>query len=117
MRHSACTKQDKLTEHDWSHVVEVRTIEDDEHSTSHLFQPDTNSSYLSKIAVIRSKVKPRSRRGHNTTHQTRTGNLQSLCSTAVDNLVVPSVTLVSILNRSEEHTSELQSRPHLVCRL
>src|SRR3989442_11124067 len=28
-----------------------------------------------------------------------------------------SVTVLPILERSEEHTSELQSRPHLVCRL
>src|SRR3989442_5793576 len=27
------------------------------------------------------------------------------------------ITIVSNHNRSEEHTSELQSRPHLVCRL
>src|SRR3989442_4918865 len=27
------------------------------------------------------------------------------------------VTRISVMNRSEEHTSELQSRPHLVCRL
>src|SRR5690625_5958840 len=36
-------------------------------------------------------------------------------STAQADLVVPSS--LDVLNRSEEHTSELQSRGHLVCRL
>src|SRR6266498_583055 len=31
--------------------------------------------------------------------------------------VAPNSTLESLQARSEEHTSELQSRPHLVCRL
>src|SRR5690554_7556552 len=30
---------------------------------------------------------------------------------------VPKTYLTETVNRSEEHTSELQSRPHLVCRL
>src|SRR2546422_8170274 len=32
-------------------------------------------------------------------------------------LVLPSLVLIAITIRSEEHTSELQSRLHLVCRL
>src|SRR2546422_6865024 len=32
-------------------------------------------------------------------------------------LAIPSLTRVTIAERSEEHTSELQSRLHLVCRL
>src|SRR5690554_7651893 len=32
-------------------------------------------------------------------------------------ILVPIILLGYILSRSEEHTSELQSRPHLVCRL
>src|SRR5690554_7077577 len=31
--------------------------------------------------------------------------------------IIPILTWYSVLIRSEEHTSELQSRPHLVCRL
>src|SRR5690554_91595 len=32
-------------------------------------------------------------------------------------ITVPPGTRIQMKNRSEEHTSELQSRPHLVCRL
>src|SRR5436305_7998209 len=31
--------------------------------------------------------------------------------------VLPECDVLNLLRRSEEHTSELQSRPHLVCRL
>src|SRR3954453_13313628 len=34
-----------------------------------------------------------------------------------DTVVVPGLHLPTTVSRSEEHTSELQSRPHLVCRL
>src|SRR3989442_6075488 len=39
------------------------------------------------------------------------------CATRAFDLGHPWAFLPSILSRSEEHTSELQSRPHLVCRL
>src|SRR5690554_7781859 len=32
-------------------------------------------------------------------------------------LIAQLVKIIFFINRSEEHTSELQSRPHLVCRL
>src|SRR5690554_1960284 len=35
----------------------------------------------------------------------------------VTQLGVESASLIAVIGRSEEHTSELQSRPHLVCRL
>src|SRR3989442_4702680 len=40
----------------------------------------------------------------------------SLLKSCLDAFLLPITTLIN-LSRSEEHTSELQSRPHLVCRL
>src|SRR3989442_10467984 len=47
-----------------------------------------------------------------------TGTLSPLCTPTVDGTeCVLLDTTIKTSNRSEEHTSELQSRPHLVCRL
>src|SRR5690554_7501533 len=45
------------------------------------------------------------------------GNLATLLAGTVDTESLRWIIAFTILFRSEEHTSELQSRPHLVCRL
>src|SRR5436305_6577247 len=40
----------------------------------------------------------------------------TMCNCTSENLEIPRCAIAH-LRRSEEHTSELQSRPHLVCRL
>src|SRR5690625_5422536 len=51
----------------------------------------------------------------------RTGSVAELTRAQLDRVLVGAdehiPTLVEVLDRSEEHTSELQSRGHLVCRL
>src|SRR2546422_7439840 len=45
------------------------------------------------------------------------GGLSHLCNTNLPRGMGPNILVHATIHRSEEHTSELQSRLHLVCRL
>src|SRR5690554_7209733 len=49
----------------------------------------------------------------------RAGHTEAGCDLARLAGLIPAAAIIEVMNpdRSEEHTSELQSRPHLVCRL